>query len=318
MTIYLLLLLLFGVVDAVVCGRTDGFSVLNKVEFLTITLSLLAASAPCDLGISEPPKLTQRRSAHNNRTRRPINSMFKEQGPIYVRRAYRMHSRSFWTLLSSLCPHLKEQPREAKRGAKNGFTSHATRLSVALRYFAGGRTDDIALVHGISHTAVYQSVWQIVDAVNKCNEKLGIQHPTDHDEQRKIAQGFKRRSRTGFDICDGAIDCMLVWIDKPTVRECDKSEVGPRKFFCGRKHKCGVNLQAVCDSEGRFLDVSIGHPASTADWLCFKTSSLYKKLESGLLAGGLVLFGDNVYVNNAHMAVPWRNTRGSDKDNYNF
>ena len=188
---------------------------------------------------------------------------------------------------------------------------------MALRYFAGGRTDDIALVHGISHTSVYESVWQIVDAVNMCNE-LSINYPEDHNTQRGIAEGFKRRSRAGFDCCAGAIDCMLVWIDKPFGRECDRAEVGPRKFFFGRKHEYGVNLQAVCDSEGRFLDIYIGHPASTADYLCFKTSSLYKKLEAGILAAGLFLFGDAAYVNNTYMVAPWRGVRSGDKDDFNF
>jgi len=176
--------------------------------------------------------------------------------------------------------------------------------------------DDIALVHGISHTSVYESVWQIVDAVNMCN-KLSINYPENHKE-RMIADGFKKRSRAGFDCCAGAIDCMLVWIDKPFGHECDRAEVGPRKFFCGRKHKYGVNLQAVCDSEGRFLDIYIGHPASTADYLCFKMSSLYKKLEAGILDAGLVLFGNAVYVNNTYMVAPWRGVRSGDKDDFNF
>jgi len=215
--------------------------------------------------------------------------------------------------LGHLRPCMKSQP--TRGGAKNGLILHATRLSAALRCFAGGRPDDIALVRGISHTAVCKSKWQIVDDVNKC-ECLAVRHPSDHSEQKKIAHGFQKRSKAGFDICAGAVDCMLVWIDKPTARECDKSEAGPRKFFCGQKHKCGVNLQVVCDSEGHFLDMSIGHPASTADWLCFKTSALHNRLESGLLAPGPVLFGDSACVNNTCVAVPFRNTRIGDKDNF--
>jgi len=318
MMLCLLLLLLLCCVDIAVCGGRDGFSIYNKVELVTITLSLLAASIPEELNLSDKKRVMQRRNAHNNRTRRPINSIFKEQGPCYVRRAYRMHSRSFWTLLGFLRPHMKPQPKKNhKRGAKNGFMSQATRLSVALRHFAGGRTNDIALVHGISHTSVHESVWQVVDAVNMCNS-LSINYPEDHNQQRQIAAGFKRRSRAGFDVCAGAIDCMLVWIDKPTMRECEKAKVGPRKFFCGRKHKHGVNLQAVCDNEGRFLDIAIGHPASTSEHLCFKTSSLYKKLEGGMLAAGLVLFGDNAYVNNTCMATPFRAVQSGDKDDCNF
>ena len=49
---------------------------------------------------------------------------------------------------------------------------------------------------------------------------------------------------------------------------------------------------------------------------------MYKQLESGLLAPGLVLFGDNAYLNFAFMATPYPNVAGIEKenakDNYNF
>ena len=35
----------------------------------------------------------------------------------------------------------------------------------------------------------------------------------------------------------------------------------------------------MCDVKGRFLDVTIGHPGSTSDYLAFVTSNLHAKLE---------------------------------------
>jgi hypothetical protein len=58
------------------------------------------------------------------------------------------------------------------------------------------------------------------------------------------------------------------------------------KFFCGRKHKYGLNCQAICDSRGRFLDVSVMYPASTSDVLSFESATIYGRLEKGLLAPG--------------------------------
>jgi len=233
-----------------------------------------------------------------------------------------MHAHSFWKLLSLLQPHMttKNVNNNTKRGrgAPNGFITQAARLSASLRYFAGGRPDDIALVHGISHSAVFESVWEIVDAVNECPE-LAISFPKDHVVQRQIAAGFKRLSKAKFDNVAGAIDGMMVWTEKPHLRDCENATVGPKKFFCGRKKKFGLNMQGVCDFEGRFLDMSIGHPASTADYLCFKTSSLYKDLEEeGFLSNGLVLFGDNAHVNTTYMATPFKAVKTGEKDDYNF
>ena len=87
-----------------------------------------------------------------------------------------MDQDSFWELHRILYPFLrgKGKDRKQKLGAKNGIISTPIRLSAAIRYFAGGRPEDIALVHGISHSAVFESVWKVVDAVNKCHEDRAV------------------------------------------------------------------------------------------------------------------------------------------------
>jgi hypothetical protein len=110
------------------------------------------------------------------RTRRDVSSMFRELGPAYARRAYRMDTESFWVLHRMLRPYLKGRLRpptssrkKHRNGAKNGIIPSTLRLSIALRYFAGGSSYDICLAHGVSHSEVFKSVWLVVDAVNQCN-----------------------------------------------------------------------------------------------------------------------------------------------------
>ena len=91
------------------------------------------------------------------------------------------------------------------------------------------------------------------------------------------------------------------------------------KFFCGRKHKFGYNMQAVCDHRGRFLEVWITHPASASDFLTYLLSDFHHKVkQKGFLADGLVLFGDNAYVSNECMATPYKGIKRGSKDDYNF
>ena len=91
------------------------------------------------------------------------------------------------------------------------------------------------------------------------------------------------------------------------------------KVFCGRKHKCGLNLQGVCDSEGIFLDVDLSHPASTSDFLAWSMCELKRNMDGpGFLAPGLRLFGDLAYSNRSHMATPHKNVRSGSKDDYNY
>lgn len=105
---------------------------------------------------------------------------------------------------------------------------------------------------------------------------------------------------------------------KATKVDADRSGVGQKKFFCGRKHKFGLNCQAVSDKRGKFLDLSIRYGGASSDCLAFEASELWQRLEDGLLAPGLVLFGDNAYLNTSYMATPFTNVSRGSKDDYNF
>ena len=51
------------------------------------------------------------------------------------------------------------------------------------------------------------------------------------DEQRRIAADFERVSGVGFDNCTGAIDRVLIWIQKPSLREAKRVGVDQMNFF---------------------------------------------------------------------------------------
>ncbi len=91
-----------------------------------------------------------------------------------------------------------------------------------------------------------------------------------------------------------------------------------KDFFCGHKGKFGLNRQVVSDLHGRILDFLIGLPGASSDCIAFEGSSLYERLEGGLLKNGLVLFGDNAYYSTHYMATPFPNVSSGCKDDYNF
>ena len=53
-----------------------------------------------------------------------------------------------------------------------------------------------------------------------------IDFPTDHDEQRKIASGLQAKSSVGFNNCAGAVDGLLIWTSKPTMKMVDDAGLG--------------------------------------------------------------------------------------------
>ena len=146
--------------------------------------------------------------------------------------------------------------------------SHKARIVVEINFFTSESAYGIMLAHGISHSKVYNSVWEVVDAVNAC-EELALKFPTTHQSQREVVQAFKALSSPGFDNCAGCIDGMLVWTQQPTEKDCKHTGIGGKAFFCCRKNRFGLNMQAVCDSQGRFLGISIMYPASALDYLSF-------------------------------------------------
>ena len=70
--------------------------------------------------------------------------------------------------------------------------------------------------------------------------------------------------------------------------------------------------------QGKILDFSITCGGASSDVVAFEGSDLKRRCDDGLLSPGLVLFGDNAYINSSYMVTPYPNTSGDSKDNYNF
>jgi hypothetical protein len=59
----------------------------------------------------------------------------------------------------------------------NGCIDHTVRISITLRYLAGGKAMDIALVHGVSHAKVLKlSGWLLMPSINILNYQSIFQH----------------------------------------------------------------------------------------------------------------------------------------------
>ena len=109
-----------------------------------------------------------------------------------------------------------DNPKKRKRGSSvNGNILPSSRLSMVLRWMAGGDKLDTVLNHGVGWGQVMKSVWKIVDRVNTC-ESLKHPFPSDYNEQQRIADGFKRKSAASFRNCVRRVDGMLIWIEKPS------------------------------------------------------------------------------------------------------
>jgi len=117
---------------------------------------------------------------------------------------------------------------------------------MSLRWFAGGEPSDIFQVYGVNCSKVCTGVWETVDAINLC-PTLQMAFPSDHSEQMNIAAGFQEKSCVNFQGCVGCADGTLIRTNKPSKPSLDPVGVRPKTFFCGRKRKFGLDLQAICN-----------------------------------------------------------------------
>jgi DDE superfamily endonuclease len=155
----------------------------------------------------------------------------------------------------------------------------------------------LAVTHKTS-CLLWASDGPMLDAVFGQCSRLDIVFPMAHDQQQQIARDFKAKLFARFGCCVGAVDGILFWISRPSEEEAKLAGCGPSKFFCGRKHKFGLNCQAICDARGKFLDMSVMYPGLTSDVLAFEGASIYWRLQGGLLAPGMFLVLTCCFVTN--------------------
>jgi hypothetical protein len=77
---------------------------LTQAMMLDLMAEDLGMDSDSDTDDGEPP------IQHRKRKRRFVNDIFNEKGPLYVRRAYRMQSSSFWELHKLLKVEIASSP----------------------------------------------------------------------------------------------------------------------------------------------------------------------------------------------------------------
>lgn len=135
--------------------------------------------------------------------------------------------------------------------------------------------------------------------MNVCNRLVTSQQdfikwPQHWHEYHSIAEKFHTAS--GFPGVVGAIDGVYISIPAPSTH---------RNSYLNRMGYPSIQLQAVCDTNLRFLDIYTGWPGSVSDARIFKNCPLHKLLKSSL-PPEFHLVGDLDYSMHTHLMVPFR------------
>ena len=249
---------------------------------------------------------------------------------------------SFEELVAAITPPAHELARQQARArhTTGGYVGHELRVSMALRYLAGGSYLDIMYLHGVGRTCFYRYLWPTLDAIDKALPEFSLEDDIhDLERCRHLAAGFARKTDGHIRGAVAALDGIIFKVERPAVIN-NEEVVNPNKFNC-RKGFPGVSCQAACDADRRITFLAIDFAASVHDSRAFRiartsrgtrmsdelsTSTVLRQradtpeLRTRLRSHpyGFFLLADDAYAASDTMCVPWVSVRGKPyRDSFN-
>ncbi|GBG85283.1 hypothetical protein CBR_g39851 [Chara braunii] len=216
------------------------------------------------------------------------------------RKHFRMNRAVFGKILARILPHLQRQVTNWREPI-----DPAKLFALALTRFGHGHTYfKIAEQFGVGQSTCISAVHVVTKALRR-EYSDAISFPTSPEQLSAVMQPFAQQ---GFINCTGSVDCTHVRIQRPKREEADATA------YSDKKSVYSVIVQAVCDSNLRFLDIDAGAPGSLPDASVMESSSLYERAHvqrsilSGppaLLNGGQDSVRQYLIADGGYRLLPW-------------
>lgn len=243
------------------------------------------------------------------------NWSFKYSNRVYsdfeFSRAYRMDRATFGKLLFLVRPLLQKNAEMGRRSGRRTISPEA-RLGILLRMMSGETVYGCMSAFEVGRSTVYQVFYETKTALDRALNLPGL--PDTFQGLKKLSDDFQcsRSPPNMLPGCVGALDGIAIRIKKPSNSE------HPATFYC-RKGYYAIPVQALVDSNYRFLCFSAICRGSTHDSLAHAVSSLGRYLESGRLDGEFWIAGDEAYVCTESLITPIPASQANDvEDAFNF
>jgi hypothetical protein len=227
---------------------------------------------------------------------------------------YRMPEKAFNRLVRVLGPILQADITKSRSRCTQEIYPEIF-VAIGLRYLAGGSYDDIREVYGVSVGGFYYCRNRFFKAILTC-DALRIRHPEAGDDWETVRSKFHSKSEEGIIRgCVGAIDGFFQPTKCPTVKDTNGNV---RAYFSGHYNRYGLNCQALCDSDLRFLFFGVMGPGNKSDQPAYEQTGLAEIIEN--LPAGLFIAADAAYVVTEHVLIPFTGSQRQDrvKDTFNF
>jgi hypothetical protein len=220
---------------------------------------------------------------------------------------YHMKEASFDNLVDILRPFITINEARSRASTTternpNGNTPIYPELviAVSLAYMGGDATPKfLGSKYGISWSHCRYLIGKFIDAVIDCPE-LEFKLPQTEEEYRRLAEEINSVSTSDgiFFGCLGPIDGWLCLTQKPNIeRDAD--------HLNGHYQRYGLNVQALCDANLRFLYFAVAGGGKLNDGRAIRRCT---KLQEWLhnLPDSYFIVGDNAYALSNKLLVPFR------------
>ncbi|MCO5553926.1 hypothetical protein L7F22_007452 [Adiantum nelumboides] len=208
--------------------------------------------------------------------------------------------------LTTICDLCQDDMRQGEippslRHVEGRIMSVERQVAIAVMRLTTGNTfKNVSEILGCGRSTVVKIVNKFVSSVR---QRAGhyLQWPSTPEQSARIKEGFFNKH--GLANCCGTLDTTHIIMDLPSGE--------PADIWLDRNHTFSMALQAVVDTELRFLDVCVGYPGSLSDAKCLRASAFYKKCTSGqrlngyLMQAGSYTIGEYVVADLEYPLLPW-------------
>lgn len=179
-------------------------------------------------------------------------------------------------------------------------------LLITLRFYATGSFQlGIRDYFNVSKSTICRIIPRISQLIAELRP-LNITFSNQRQTFNRIKHDFF--SIRGFPGVIGAVDCTHIKINSPGG---DQAEL-----FRNRKGYFSINVQAICDSKLKVLDIVARWPGSTHDMTIFNDSLIRHRFENNEF-GDALLLGDNGYACKKYLLTPLLQPTTPAEMNYN-
>lgn len=193
----------------------------------------------------------------------------------------------------------------ARKSRRNFALSPTVQLLTALRFHAtGGFQQTMGDGHGLSKSAVSRAVHAVNTAL-LAHAPTFIKLPRTREQIRGENVGFLTTG--GIPLVIGAVDGTLIPILTPSLHD---------PIYTCRKGYSALNIQVICDHQGKFTDVVARWPGSTHDSFVWANSAVCQLAMDGEFGGGWLL-GDSGYPLRPYLLTPVGNPQTISEMRYN-